>query len=82
MSNPSVQERVQQVVREVLRDDDVVLTDETKASDVPGWDSLAHINIMFTLESEFGVQFDDDQLGSFRDIGELRRFLEQATSAA
>ena len=82
MSEPTVEQRVQQVVREVLSNDDVVLSDETKASDVPGWDSLAHINIMFTLESEFGVQFDDDQLGSFRDLGELRRFLEAATGGA
>ncbi|WP_369137169.1 acyl carrier protein [Modestobacter versicolor] len=74
----SVEERVHQVIRDVLADDEVVLTDATTAAEVEGWDSLAHINIMFALESEFDVQFTDDQLSSFRDLGELRRFLAGA----
>jgi acyl carrier protein len=74
----TVLERMQQVIREVLDDDQLVLTDDLTARDVEGWDSLGHINIMFALESEFGVQFDDDQLSRLHDVGELRRFIEQA----
>jgi acyl carrier protein len=75
----TVLERMQQVIREVLDDDQLVLTDALTARDVEGWDSLGHINIMFALESEFGVQFDDDQLSRLHDVGQLRRFIEQAT---
>ena len=75
----TVLEHMQQVIREVLDDDQLVLTDELTARDVEGWDSLAHINIMFALESEFGVEFDDDQLSRLRNVGELRRFIEHAT---
>nr|WP_179756928.1 acyl carrier protein [Kineococcus aurantiacus] len=64
-----------QVFREVLGRDEVELTDSTTAADVPGWDSLAHINIMYSLEAEFGVRFSDEQLTSFQDVGQLRRFL-------
>jgi acyl carrier protein len=78
----SVEDRLHQVIREVLSDDVVELTDRTTAADVEGWDSLAHITIMFTLESEFGVQFTDDQLSSFRDLGELRRYLDGAGADA
>lgn len=74
----SIEERMHQVIRDVLADDELVLTDGTTAADVERWDSLAHINIMFALESEFDVQFSDDQLNSFRDLGELRRFLAGA----
>ncbi|WP_337062067.1 acyl carrier protein [Kineococcus sp. G2] len=74
----SVDERMQQVVREVIGNDDLVLRDDMTARDVPGWDSLAHINIMYSLEAEFGVQFSDEQLSSFQDVGELRRFLASA----
>ena len=74
----TVLDQMQQVIREVLDDDQLVLTDAMTARDVEGWDSLGHINIMFALESEFGVEFDDDQLSRLRDVGELRRFIEQA----
>lgn len=75
-----VNDRIQQVFREVLDDDQLMLTDDTTANEVEGWDSLAHINLMFALESEFGIQFSDVQLTSFHDVGQLRRFLATATS--
>jgi acyl carrier protein len=76
----TVEDRILQVFREVLNDDALVLTDETTGRDVEAWDSLAHINIMFALESEFDVQFTDQQLTSFQNVGELRRFLREAAS--
>ena len=69
--------RIAQVVEDVVGEG-VELTEHTRAADVPGWDSLAHINIMFALESEFGVSFTDDQLTAFADVGELQRFLLSA----
>ncbi len=75
----SVLERMQEVIRDVLDDDSLVLSDDLSAREVEGWDSLAHINIMFALESEFAVQFDDTQLSRLRNVGDLRRFIEQAT---
>jgi acyl carrier protein len=75
-----VNDRLQTIFRTVMEDDDLVLTDDLAAADVPSWDSIAHVSLMFTIESEFGVQFDDDQLTGFRNVGELRRFVE--TTAA
>jgi acyl carrier protein len=79
LGGDGVEGRMLQVFREVLAVDDLRLSDASTAADVPGWDSLAHINIMYSLEAEFDVQFSDEQLTSFQDVGELRRFLvEQA----
>jgi acyl carrier protein len=72
-----VTEKLQDLFRTILDDDDLILDDEMTAADVPTWDSVAHITLMFTIEVEFGVEFDDDQLVSFRNVGELRRFLGQ-----
>lgn len=66
---------LEQVFRDVLDDDDLTLTDDMTAADVEAWDSLAHINLMFAVESEFGLQFSDQQFNSFQSVGELRRFL-------
>jgi acyl carrier protein len=64
------------VFRTVFDDDSIDLRDAMTARDIDGWDSVANINLMFSLEQEFGVRFQDDQLMSFADVGELRRFLE------
>lgn len=72
-------ERLKEIVQDVLGDDRLELDEHTTAKDVPGWDSLAHINIMVSVETEYGVSFTTDQLSRFRDLGELQGFLHRAT---
>jgi acyl carrier protein len=68
-------ERLQELFREVFNDDGLILTDETTAEDISGWDSVAHINLMFSIEQAFGVQFSGNQLAELRNIGKLKEFL-------
>jgi acyl carrier protein len=78
-----VHERLEEVFRLVFDDDTLILTDQTMADDIPGWDSLAHINLMFSIEDAFGVRFAGNELAEFANIGELKRFLaERAGDAA
>ena len=73
----TVHRRLEDIFRTVFNDDGISLTDEMTASDVPGWDSLEHINVMFSIESEFGVQFDAAGLAAFDNFRALERFLAE-----
>lgn len=49
---------------------------ELRRPDVPSWDSLRHIELVFALEDEYGVQFEPSEfarLGSASDIVTLLR---------
>lgn len=70
-----VHERLEQVFRDVFNDDSLSLRDEMTSRDVGGWDSVAHMNLMFTIESAFGIQFIGNELAEFNDVGELKRYL-------
>ncbi|MGH2628920.1 MAG: acyl carrier protein [Anaerolineales bacterium] len=54
-----------------------MLRDDTAAADIDGWDSLAHITLMYTIEEMFGVQFSADEFARFTNVGDLKRSLEQ-----
>ena len=69
--------RLQEIARDVFRDDSLVLTDSTKPVEVPGWDSFAHLNFMLSVENEFGVEFSEDEFVRFVDIGGLKRMLAE-----
>lgn len=72
----TLHDRLEDVFRQVLDDDDIELQDQTTAADVEGWDSLTHITLMFTIENEFGVQFNAEEFGLIENVGELKRSLE------
>jgi acyl carrier protein len=63
--------KVQEIVRDVCGDDGITLTEATAPRDVEGWDSLAHVNIVYAIEEEFGVEFGDDEIAGFATVGEL-----------
>ena len=72
-----VRDELEQLFRDVFGDDTIELTEETTARDVPQWDSLGHVNLMFAIEERFGVRFRGNELAEFANVGELKRFLEQ-----
>jgi acyl carrier protein len=46
--------------------------------DVEQWDSVAHLDLISALESEFGVHFGIEDMASLTSLPELLRWLEQA----
>jgi acyl carrier protein len=70
-----MRERLEEIFRTVLRDDSIELEAATRAADLPGWDSLAHINTMFAIEQAFGVEFVGDEFARIATIGELEAVL-------
>lgn len=71
----NLQKRLEEVFQEVFDDEHLTLTDEMTARDIPAWDSVAHINLMFSIEQVFGVHFSGNELAEFNNIGELKAFL-------
>lgn len=73
--NENLLERLSNVFWECFNDDSITLTPATTAADIDGWDSIAHIALMYSIEEEFGVAFMGNELGEFRDVGELLEYL-------
>jgi acyl carrier protein len=77
----TIDERLQEIARHIFNNDDLVLTDDTTAADVPGWDSLAHVSFMYSVEEEFDVRFSDDEFAGFSNIAGLRQRLDAKLAA-
>ena len=63
--------KLNEVFRDFFDDDEIVVTETTKASDIEGWDSLEHITLMATIEEEFGVKFDLTK--KFENVGAMAK---------
>ncbi len=67
--------RLEDVFRQVFDNDHLTLRDDMTAADIEGWDSVAHINLMFGIEQAFGIRFKGNELADMKNIGELKQFL-------
>ena len=79
--NPTDQ-RLRDVFREFFKDDSLELQDEMTFSDIGGWDSLAHVNLIDALEAEFGLKFGVRELMKMKTVGAIRRVLTAKAPAA
>jgi len=69
------------MLRDLLDRDDIVLSDSTTTDDIPGWDSLVHVNLIFGLEERFGIQVDGNKIFDFHRIGDLKTYIEERSRA-
>lgn len=66
-----ISERLKGVILRELNLADYEITATTLASEVPGWDSLKHVELLTAVEREFNVRFKTLEVMRLKNIGEL-----------
>ena len=69
-------ETLNQIFQLVFDDDTIRISPEMTASDVEGWDSLSHVNLIITIEAKFNIRFSQKELLKQRNVGDLIRDIE------
>lgn len=71
MEKNQILEEVQEIFRDVLDNEDIVLANETTAEDIEEWDSLSHIQLIVAIEKHFKVKFTSKEILSWKNVGEM-----------
>ena len=71
MTNEVLLQQVQDIFRDVLDDEEIILEDTSTADEVEGWDSLTHIQLIVAIEKHFKVKFTSKEILSWKNVGEL-----------
>ncbi len=69
------------VFARVFDDETIQLLDATTAQDIPGWDSLTHINLIIEIEEEFDLKFTVDDIAGLKNVGEMVAMVERKLAA-
>ncbi len=70
----TILEKLNAIFKDVFMDESIVLTEMTTSDDISDWDSFAHLNVIMSIESSFGLSFSDEEsirLKNVRDIIEI-----------
>ena len=64
-------EQLQPIFQDILDQPDLGINRESNANNVEDWDSLAHINLVTTIEKHFKIKFALGELQELKNVGEM-----------
>ncbi len=63
--------KVNEIFKDVLDNENLVLNDNTTANDIEEWDSLSHIQLVVAIEKSFKIKFTSSEILSWENVGEM-----------
>ena len=70
-------DRLQEIFRDQFDDDNIVLTDDTSAKDIAGWDSLTNVKLIVRIEKVYKIRFSTGELVEVNNVGELLALIDK-----
>jgi acyl carrier protein len=71
MDHGEILSKINELMRDVFDEDDLVATDAMTAEDVADWDSTNHVRLMVAIEEVFKIRFATDEITAPENVGEL-----------
>lgn len=79
----SLQSVIQQltgIFEDVFDGDSIIVDEDTVAADVDGWDSLAHIRLIVSIEKAFRLRFSAAEIGALQNVGDMAALIQKKLS--
>ena len=76
-----ITEKLKQIILNELNLSDLEIKEETTANNVPGWDSLKHINIILAVENQFNIKFKGLEMLRIKNVGDLQKLINSKTQS-
>ena len=77
-----ISEELKKIILSSLKLDDFDFQDETVASQVPGWDSLNHVNVILAVEKHYNIRFKNLEVLRLKNIGDLQNLINSKLGSA
>jgi acyl carrier protein len=80
-SSSAVDNRVREVVAEVLDLDPKTVRDGMTREEVGAWDSMTHLRLVSALEEAFGIRFTMKEVGELESFDAVRKKVAERVAA-
>ena len=73
-------DKLQSIFRKILKEDELILTDELSERDLASWNSLNNILLINKIEESFEVKFDLSEILKIKNVGDIKDLLKRKLS--
>ena len=71
MTREEVYAKLLSVFKDVFDDRRIKIDDSTVSTDIVGWDSLIHIQLIAAIQDEFEIEFAVEDAANMKNVGDL-----------
>lgn len=71
MERNEIYDKLNEIFRDILDNDEIELQDETTANDIEEWTSLTHIQLIVEIEKAFNLRFTSEEILEWKNVGEM-----------
>lgn len=68
------------VIAGILKIPETEITSELRIGQIPTWDSLSHMDLIFAIEEAFAVQFNGDEIADMVNVAAIRKLVASKVS--
>lgn len=69
-------EKVIEIVATTCEVDKSEVTGDSTVGDFPAWDSIGHLTILSTIEEEFNINFEPEEMMELEDVNDIVKAVE------
>lgn len=69
--------RIQKLISGALQVPDDQIDADLAFGDLPQWDSMGHMEVMLSLEEQFGIGIDAEIIGSLTSVSAISSYLKE-----
>lgn len=77
MERKDILSQINEIFIDTLDNEDIVIEENTQASDVDEWDSLTHIMLVVAIEKNFKIKFGSKEIMSWKNVGEMINCIQE-----
>ena len=76
----STQEKIIKIIADSIEVEVNKIDEDTAIGDFPKWDSMGQLIIITSLEKEFDIKFDPEDIMDLEDVGDMISAIEEYTN--
>lgn len=77
MERSEILKQINEIFVDTLDNEDVVIEEQTQATDVEEWDSLTHIQLVVAIEKHFKIRFTSKEIQSWSNVGAMMDCIQE-----
>ena len=79
--NNNINSILEKIFQDIFNNSSLLISKNTSAKEIDGWDSLTHIRLIVSIEKKFNIRFSALEIYDLKNVGEMVELIKKKLNA-